>query len=159
METKYNLIGLDLAQSDALIDNLNDLLANYAVFYMNVRGFHWNIRGAQFFELHLKFQELYENLVVKIDDIAERVLTLGGKPTHAYSDFLEETNIPEVSNISDGRDAVVSILDSLRILLVKQRDLLSIADESEDEGTYALMSDYIREQEKMVWMYSAFSQI
>lgn len=158
METKFSAIGLDLEQSDALVANLNDLLANYAVFYMNVRGFHWNIRGAQFFELHMKFQELYENLTQKMDAIAERILTLGGKPMHAYSDFLEETHIPEVADVSDGRDAVVSILDSLRILLIKQRDILSTADDLEDEGTYALMSDYIREQEKHVWMYSAFSQ-
>ncbi len=158
MEVQYNAIGLDLAQSDNLIDSLNDLLANYSVFYMNVRGFHWNIRGYQFFELHNKFQELYENLQSKIDAIAERVLTLGGKPTHAYSDYLEETSIAEVCNISNGRDAVVHILDSLRILLMKQRDLLALSDDADDEGTHAQMSEYIREQEKLVWIYSAFSQ-
>ena len=156
VNNKYNAIGLSIEKTEALIQALNDLLANYSVFYMNIRGFHWNIKGAKFFELHLKFQELYENLLLKIDSIAERVLTLGGSPTHTYSDYLEETQIAEVSNVSDGRDAVVSILDGLRILLVKQREILALAEE--DEGTAALMSDYIREQEKLVWMYSAFSQ-
>lgn len=158
MEVQYNAIGLELAQSDHLVESLNDLLANYSVFYMNVRGFHWNIRGYQFFELHDKFQSLYEDLQVNIDTIAERILTLGGKPTHAYSDYLEATNIAEVCNISDGRDAVVHILDGLRILLIKQRDLLALADDADDEGTQSLMSQYIREQEKLVWQYSAFSQ-
>lgn len=151
-----NQIGLDSAKSAELIEKLNDLLANYHVFYMNVRGFHWNIKGEKFFELHLKFEELYDNVILKIDEIAERILTLGGTPLHSYSDFLKISEITEVKNHNGAVETVSSVLDSFRTLLIKQRELLELSGEAGDEGTNALMSDYIREQEKLVWMYSAF---
>ena len=153
---KTNRIGLDSAQSAQLAAKLNDLLANYQVFYMNVRGFHWNVRGEKFFELHLKFEELYNDLILKIDEIAERILTLGSEPLHSYSAYLGQSEIKEQSHISEGRACVNSILDSFAVLLGKQREILSLASEADDEGTGALASDYIREQEKLVWMYSAF---
>lgn len=135
---------------------LNDLLANYQVFYMNVRGFHWNIRGDKFFELHAKFEELYTDALVKIDEIGERILTLGYTPLHTYSNYLEESDIQEHTGVSDGMAAVSHILEGFKILLVKERKLLALSADADDEGTNALMSDYIREQEKSVWMYSSF---
>lgn len=151
-----NRIGLNTNQTDVLIKDLNDLLANYQIFYTNVRGFHWNIKGQKFFELHVKFEELYNDLILKIDEVAERILTLGGTPKNAYSDYLEVSEIKEVKNESDGIVGVKSILESFKTLLIKQRRLLELSGEADDEGTNALMSDYIREQEKLVWMYSAF---
>ena len=76
-------IGLDTVQSQALAAELNKLLASYQILYMNVRGFHWNIRGNQFFELHLKFEEIYNDLLLKVDALAERILTLMGYPCTA----------------------------------------------------------------------------
>ena len=153
---KTTKIGLGQVQSTQLATQLNDLLANYQVFYMNVRGFHWNIKGEKFFELHLKFEELYNDLILKIDEIAERVLTLGETPAHSYSQYVNSSEIKEVTNTSDGKTCVASILESFKILLIKQRNLLKISEEAEDEGTSSLMSDYIRIQEKLVWMYSSF---
>lgn len=151
-----NAIGLNKEKAKELAEKLNDLLANYQVFYMNTRGFHWNIKGKKFFELHLKFEELYNNLVLKVDEIAERVLTLETTPEHNFTAYLKTSEVKETSNISDGEKAVQNILDTFKILLVKQRAILSLAGDAEDEGTSALMSDYIREQEKLVWMYSSF---
>lgn len=151
-----NQIGLEPAQTQTLAELLNDLLANYQVFYMNVRGFHWNIRGDKFFELHAKFEELYNDALVKIDEIAERILTLGFTPLHSYTGYLKESDIKEQTQVSDGFAAVEAILEGFRILLVKERELLRLSAEADDEGTNALMSDYIREQEKSVWMYSSF---
>ena len=139
-----------------LAEKLNILLANYMVFYQNTRGFHWNIRGQKFFELHVKFEELYNNLILKIDEIAERILTLGKQPLHTFEDYMNNSDIKPVKNISDPVKCVTSILSSFEILLTLQRELLKISAEAEDEGTNALMSDYIREQEKMVWMYTAY---
>ena len=70
--TTLNSIGLDIEKSKRLAEKLNELLADYSVFYQNIRGYHWNIKGDKFFELHDKFQELYENLFVKLDEVAER---------------------------------------------------------------------------------------
>ena len=152
----YNAIGLDAAKAQDLAEKLNDLLANYSVFYINTRGFHWNIKGEKFFELHVKFEELYNNIIVKIDDIAERILTLSYTPIHAYSEYLKISEIQEIKNVSDGNTAVNEILNSFKVLIFKQRVLLKTSEEAQDEGTNALMSDYIREQEKLTWMYTSF---
>jgi starvation-inducible DNA-binding protein len=153
---KTNAIGLDIAQSKKLAEKLNVLLSNYQVFYMNLRGFHWNIKGEKFFELHLKFEELYNDAQLKIDEIAERILTLNHTPTHSYSDYVKNSRIKELKNVSDGKKAVQSVVDSFTTLIVLERELLNLSADANDEGTNALMSDYIREQEKLVWMYSAF---
>lgn len=153
---KLNHIGLDTAKAKDLANKLNDLLANYQVFYMNARGFHYNIRGEKFFELHLKFEELYTDLILKADEIAERILTLGETPTHAYSGYLKVSEIKEKQNVTSPKEAVSEVLQSFALLLAKQRILLSLSGDANDEGTNAQMSDYIREQEKLVWMYSAF---
>jgi len=151
-----NQIGLNEQQSKELAQKLNTLLANYHIFYINVRGYHWNIKGEKFFELHAKFEELYNDLVLKIDEIAERIKTLGETPLHTFTDYLEQSAIQETKNITGGKDAVQHILNSLKQLLLLQREILTLSANADDEGTNALMSDYIREQEKMVWMYNAF---
>ena len=153
---KQTRIGLDSAKSKQLAEQLNALLANYQVFYINARGFHWNITGEKFFELHAKFEELYTDLLVKVDEIAERILTLGHTPLHTFSDYTAVSTIKEARNISDGKKAMQNVLDSFSNLISLERDILDLAGEAGDEGTNALMSDYIREQEKLVWMYSAY---
>ena len=151
-----NSIGLDEGKTKELANQLNDLLANYSVFYQNARGFHWNIKGDKFFELHQKFQDLYNDLLLKIDDVAERILTLGYTPEHRYTVYVQQSQIKETNPIADGYKAVEQILEAFKILLTKQRALLQLSGDINDEGTSALVSDYIREQEKSVWMYSAF---
>jgi starvation-inducible DNA-binding protein len=154
--TDISSIGLEVRETEKLAQQLNDLLANYQLFYMNARGFHWNIRGDKFFELHGKFEELYTDALVKIDEIAERILTLGYTPLHSFTDYVTRAEIVEHKEVSDGYQAVDSVLNGFKILLLKEREILKAAAEGDDEGTNALMSDYIREQEKLVWMYSSF---
>lgn len=152
---ELNQIGLDAIKSEVVVEDLNVLLASYSLFYQNVRGFHWNIKGDKFFELHLKFEELYNDLSNKIDDIAERILTLGGVPDHSFTSYYKITLVPEESQVDDGDVAVKNIVETLQKLLMMQRGLLKASEESNDEGTNAIMNDYIREQEKLIWMYSA----
>ena len=154
--TKLNAIGLNDKLSVELAEKLNELLANYQLFYMNARGYHWNIKGDKFFELHVKFEELYTDAILKIDEIAERILTLGHTPLHTYSDYLKASAIKETKNVSDGKKAVATILENFKALLQIERKILELSSKADDEGTNALMSDYIREQEKSVWMYSAY---
>lgn len=151
-----NAIGLHPEKSKELAILLNDLLANYSTFYQNTRGYHWNISGDKFFELHLKFEELYNDLFVKIDEVAERILTLGYTPQHKFTDYLEASRIYESDQVSNGTRAIEEILSAFKTLLAKQRNILNLSAEIDDEGTNAQMSDYIREQEKLVWMYSAY---
>lgn len=156
MKNNLNMIGLDTNVSNQLSEKLNQLLANYQIFYMNTRGFHWNIKGANFFELHAKFEELYNDLLIKVDEIAERILTLGNTPVHSYSQYIKQSAIQEQTDITGGEEAVTGILTSLKAVITLQREILDLASEAGDEGTGALMSDYIREQEKLAWMYNAY---
>ncbi len=151
-----NNIGLDSQKSKELAEKLNELLANYQVFYMNVRGYHWNIKGDKFFELHAKFEELYDDFALKIDEVAERILTLNETPLHTFQDYLELSEVKTTKNYSDGKECVQALLDGFSVVIQKQRVILTAAADVDDEGTSALMSDYIREQEKLVWMYSAY---
>lgn len=153
---RKNRIGLDAAKAKVLGDKLNVLLSNLQVLYINTRGFHWNIKGDNFFELHLKFEELYTDLQLKIDEVAERILTLGHVPDHSYSDYIRHAKIKEIKNLSNGKDALKALMDSLSTLLDGEREILQLAAEANDEGTNALMSDYIRQQEKLVWMFCAY---
>jgi starvation-inducible DNA-binding protein len=156
IKTIKNRIGLDAKKSVQLAQKLNLLLCNYQIFYMNTRGFHWNVKGEKFFELHLKFEELYNNALLKIDEIAERILTLGQVPVHTYSDYVKSGKIKELRNVSNGRIAVENIITSFSELILLEREILELSAEAGDEGTNALMSDYIREQEKLVWMFTAY---
>lgn len=149
-------IGLDTVQSQALAAELNKLLASYQILYMNVRGFHWNIRGNQFFELHLKFEEIYNDLLLKVDALAERILTLDGVSLHSFSDYIKVSAIPEQKGLHDGRACVESLLESFRELLVAQRRILGQAADAGDEGTASILSDYVQQQEKLVWMLRAY---
>jgi starvation-inducible DNA-binding protein len=153
-----NSIGLNKSKSDDLIVLLNDLLSNYMIMYQNTRGFHWNINGPKFFELHLKFEELYTDFLLKIDEIAERVLTLGGNPLHCFEDYLSHSEIRPVKDTNNGQVCVNHVIEGFKIVILKQRHLLNLSSDLNDEGTNALMSDYIREQEKLIWMYSAYQQ-
>lgn len=151
-----NKIGLNTAKAKELAFELNGLLANYSVFYQNVRGLHWNIKGNKFFELHIKFEELYNNLILKIDEIAERILTLGSLPNHQFSNYLSTSTIKELNETTKDIIAIESIVSSFTTLINIQRTILKLAQEIEDEGTASLMSDNIREQEKLIWMYGAY---
>jgi len=149
-------IGLNPAAANQLSTGLNQLLADLHIFYQNARGFHWNIRGREFFELHVKFEELYNDLLLKIDEVAERVLTLDAQPLHAFEDFVKHSDVPVVRDVKDGVEAMKHCVAGFSVLLLRERALLALANEAQDEGTAALMSDYIREQEKLVWMYRAY---
>lgn len=152
---KPNNIGLD-ADMKPVIEKLNGLLSSYHIFYINVRGYHWNVKGEHFFSLHAKFEELYTELQLQIDAIAERILTLSGTPLHSYSDFAERSRVKEHKTVFDGRECVAGLVEGLQALIEEQRELIEIAEETGDQGSADLVSGYVQEQEKQVWMYNAF---
>lgn len=151
-----NAIGLHENSANQLAEKLNELLANYQIFYMNARGYHWNVKGSNFFELHTKFEEIYTDLLAKVDEVAERILTLGHQPLHAYSDYAKVSRIQEATNVHDGAECVRGLVQGYQALLELQREINAMAADADDEGTASQMSDYIREQEKTVWMLSAY---
>ncbi len=153
---KLNNIGLPKKEAEIVAAELNILLANFQIYYQNLRGLHWNIRGKRFFDLHLKFEELYNDSQLKIDLIAERVLTLDTTPLHTFEDYIKYNKLEVGKNINNDEIAIQLILDSLVKLLKIERVILKKASEIEDEGTSSMMSDFIVEQEKTIWMMKAW---
>ncbi|MEQ6119930.1 Dps family protein [Reichenbachiella sp. MALMAid0571] len=139
-----------------IIDKLNLLLADFQIYYQNLRGFHWNIQGREFFELHVKFEELYTDSAIKIDTIAERILTVGGVPLHAFEDYLNTATIAPVKNVHNGETAVKTIVTNIEDLITLEREIKDIAADANDSGTEDQMSAFIEEQEKSIWMYKAW---
>lgn len=150
------LIGLAPKETEELTISLNSLLANFQIYYQNLRGLHWNIKGKSFFELHVKFEEFYTDAQEKIDMIAERILTLEGTPLHTFSDYEQLAVVPIGKNVSNDVEAVTLVVSSLSELLKIERLLLDQSDEASDEGTNSMMSDFISEQEKTIWMLNAW---
>jgi starvation-inducible DNA-binding protein len=153
---KNTQIGLSKKDSQALAKGLNELLANFQIHYQNLRGFHWNLRGRDFFELHVKFEEYYMDAQEKIDLIAERILTTGFTPLHTFASYLQHSKIEVAENVHIGKDAVSHIVESLGRLLAIERELLKMAGESNDDGTADLMTQFITQQEKEIWMLNAW---
>ncbi len=151
-----NILGLLVKESEMIANELNVLLSNFQVYYQNLRGIHWNIRGKRFFDLHVKFEELYNDSQLKIDLIAERVLTFGGTPLHTFEDYIKHNELTVGKNISMDEKAIHLIVTSLSQLLVIERKILNNSGEINDEGTNSMMSDFIAEQEKTIWMMRAW---
>lgn len=150
-------IKLNEKEVSSVVASLQQLLADFQVYYTNLRGFHWNIKGHGFFVLHSKFEELYNDAAEKVDELAERVLMLGGTPANKFSEYLKVAKVKEVDGVSNADEALNNILETYSYLIAEERKLLSLASEVNDEVTVALMSDYLKEQEKMVWMLVAYN--
>ena len=139
---------LDEQKVQGVVSALHSLLADFQVFYTNLRGFHWDIEGHGFFVLHGKFEDLYDDTAEKADQIAER----------RFSEYLRVAKVKEISGVTRGDEAIGHILTTYSYLIGEERKLLALASEAGDEATVALMSDYLKEQEKMVWMLTAYNK-
>lgn len=157
MATK-NKIGLNDKKVVELVDLLNDLLANYQIHYQKLRGCHWNVKGNDFFTLHLKFEELYNNAQLTIDEIAERVLTLGKAPYSTYSDYIKVSQIKEINTQGlESNKMVEAILEDYKMLIGLEREIIDVASETtNDEGTADMITGIMKFQEKTSWMLRAF---
>ncbi len=150
----YTQVNAETAQE--VVKELQILLSDFQVFYTNLRGFHWNVRGRGFFHLHEAYEKMYDDAAEKADEIAERILMLGGIPAHNFSDYLKTARIKETCVVNDGDENAGLILEALKVLIAQERKILKIASERGDETTVALISDFISEQEKTIWMVTAY---
>lgn len=150
-----NQIGLNNDYAVKMNEKLNVYLSNVQIAYMNVRGYHWNIVGKQFFQLHGKFEEVYNGLNEMADEIAERILMLGGTPIHAFSKYIKMASIKEKENISSAEGTVKELLNETLELLKNEREIVELAADNGDEGTVGLISGYIEHHEKLIWMLNA----
>ena len=141
-----------------VVVELNTLLADYHMYYQKLRNFHWNILGHNFFDLHEKFEELYTDARINIDEIAERILTLRYHPMSNYTAYLKTSSIEESKGSLTDHQMVMEILSAHKVLLAQMTKVVAKADEISDEGTIDLIGAYIRNLEKKSWMLDAWSK-
>ncbi len=151
-----NYLGLNDKKTALTVQELNILLADYHLYYQKLRNFHWNVIGKNFFDLHEKFEELYEDAKLKVDEIAERILTLRYQPISNLSEYLKTSNVKESkSDLSDSQ-MISTLLEDHGIILKQLRKVAEVADKGGDEGTIDLIGGYIGELEKTSWMLDAW---
>jgi starvation-inducible DNA-binding protein len=157
MNTKNNL-GLEVSTIEPVIAKLGSLLASYQVFYTNLRGLHWNIKGDKFYELHGIYEEYYNEFAEKIDEVAERIVMLGGVPANSFSEYLKLSEVKEISGISDWKKGATNVLETLQLLVSKLREFHALAIKAGDHGSVSLANHGIKSIEKKIWMLSAYLQ-
>jgi starvation-inducible DNA-binding protein len=136
--------------------NLNTLLADTTVFYQKLRHYHWNVQGQKFFELHVKFEEIYDKWVLFIDEIAERIIALDTVPLHTLHSILKHTSLKEDEELPDGREMVNRIITDLKALRGSIDEVIGAAEESGDRTTANIL-DGIRDGiEADLWMLKAW---
>lgn len=155
---EVNEIGLKDKPIIELVDHLNILLANYQIHYQKVRGCHWNVRGHNFFDLHIKFEELYNHAQTTIDELAERVLTLGKSPYSTYADYIKVSSIKEIKTEGLAAEKMVeALLDDFQKLIEIEREVIKNATENAgDEGTADMIIGFLKFKEKTSWMLRAW---
>ena len=150
-----SITGLDANQVAPIVKGLQQLLADFQVYYANLRGYHWHVRGPQFFTLHSQFEKMYNEAAEQVDEIAERILQLGGVPENRFSEYLKLSKIKEETKVTDPAKIIPALLDSLKVLIAQERAVAAAADAADDIVTGDLVSDLLDGQEKSVWMISA----
>ncbi|MEE3148964.1 MAG: DNA starvation/stationary phase protection protein [Bacteroidota bacterium] len=151
-----NYLNLDKNRTKETVEQLNTLLADYHLYYQKLRNFHWNVVGESFFDLHEKFEEMYNDTLIKIDEVAERILTLRYQPVSHLSQYLKMANIEESPSETADLEMIDILLNDHGKLLTQMRKTVEFADKGGDEGTIDLLGAYIRELEKTSWMLDSW---
>lgn len=141
-----------------VVMDLNTLLSDYHMYYQKLRSFHWNVLGKNFFDLHEQFENMYNDAKFKIDEIAERILTLRHHPVSKFSDYIKIATVQEESAMISDQAMINSLLKDHKIILAQMSNVIESAEKANDEGTIDLIGAYIRELEKTSWMLNAWSK-
>ncbi|MED4753255.1 Dps family protein [Brevibacillus choshinensis] len=137
---------------------LNKQVANWTVLYTKLHNFHWNVKGPQFFTLHQKFEELYSEASGHIDTLAERVLSIGGKPVATLAACLQAASITEANGYETAEQMVNSVVQDFTLLVDELKDARNAADQADDETTSDMLLSIQSGLEKHIWMLKSFLQ-
>ena len=144
------------ATATPITTELNGLLADYQVLYQKLRTYHWTVKGPHFFELHVKFEELYNEAALHVDELAERVLALHGRPLATLAEQLRTARLVEDDHPGDAMGMVAALAADYDALNERLRAAVKAADAAGDDGTVNLLEPMADGQEKTVWMLRAF---
>jgi starvation-inducible DNA-binding protein len=152
------MVDIGLPQKDRVVmaEQLQKLLANEYVLYTKTLKYHWNVEGKLFGPLHKLFNEQYEQLLVVVDDVAERIRALGFKPMATLQEFLAETSLVEDPGVNpDDMGMIKNLLMSYEAIIKQLRDMIDTSAEINDMGTNNFLSDLLERHEKTAWMLRA----
>ncbi|PWK15913.1 Dps family protein [Tumebacillus permanentifrigoris] len=135
---------------------LNKQLANFSVLYVKLHNYHWNVNGPQFFTLHAKFEEFYNEAALHVDEIAERILTIDGQPLATMKDYLGTSSIQEAAPNETAEQMVQSVVSDFQTILSELKSGMETADQANDETSADMLLAIYTGLEKHVWMLSAF---
>jgi len=139
-----------------LVNVLNKQIANWSVLYMKLHNYHWYVKGGQFFTLHAKFEEFYNEAGLHVDELAERLLAIGGNPVATMKECLELSSIREASGSEAADEMVQSVINDFSIINGELKEGMSLSDELNDETTGDMLLAIHSGLEKHVWMLTAF---
>ncbi|NHC41860.1 DNA starvation/stationary phase protection protein [Bacillus sp. MM2020_1] len=139
-----------------LVSILNNQIANWSVLYTKLHNYHWYVKGGQFFTLHVKFEEFYNEAGMHVDELAERLLAIGGKPAATMKEYLEISSIKEATGNETADEMVESVIKDFSIIIGELKEGMSFAGEKNDETTGDMLLAIHSGLEKHVWMLTAF---
>jgi starvation-inducible DNA-binding protein len=142
--------------SEAVAGQLNTLLADSTVFYQKLRHYHWNVQGPRFFELHAKFEEIYEKWAPFVDQIAERIIALDTVPLHTLEAMLGSATLEEDTEIPDGTRMVTRTIADLNALRASLNRIIEVAEKEGDRTTANLLEGLGDAIEGDLWMLKAW---
>lgn len=142
-----------------MIEKLNKLLSDFNVFYRKLQNYHWNVKGHDFFTIHAKLEEYYNEVNEQIDEIAEHILILNGQPLGTMKDYINTSDIEEAKNEKiTSQEIFTEVIKDLEKLLEDVKQIKKCADENEDYPTSSLMDEYIENYGKKLWMLKQMKQ-
>lgn len=139
-----------------LIDQLNELVSTYSVLYTKLHNFHWYVTGPSFFTLHEKFEQLYNEVTLNLDEIAERILSKGGKPVATLKEHLEISLIQEATGSETAEEMVQATINDFKTISQALKEAMETAAEEGDDRTEDMLNAMYQSLEKHTWMLSAF---
>jgi len=153
----YKKLGFTKLETAELVKALDMLIANYHIHYQKLRNYHWNVKGADFFDIHEQFEEEYNSAKLNIDEIAERIRVFGYTPMSTMKEYLEHSEIEETDSDLTGMEMVSEILRDFEILLSYMVNVADAAIDIGDVGTEDLINSFIKRMEKRHWMFTSFA--
>jgi starvation-inducible DNA-binding protein len=139
-----------------LMDIVNKQIANWSVLYIKLHNYHWFVKGPQFFTLHTKFEELYNEASLHIDELAERLLALGGAPVATMKECLQVASVKEATGQETAEEMVSTLVNDFETMISELKEGMKIAEEVDDETTGDMLLGIHQSLEKHVWMLKAF---
>ena len=154
--TTERMVAVNGKQSQ-LVEVLNRQVANWNVLYVKLHRFHWYVKGPAFFTLHLKFEELYNEAALHIDELAERVLSIGGKPLASMKEYLAAASVREAEGEMTAQQMVSETAADFRTLIAEAERGMELAEAAGDEATADMLLAIRSSLEKHVWMLDSFN--